>query len=186
MTAKPPTKNIYQIKITLRHARPPVTRRIQVKADTKLGKLHGILQIVMGWTNSHLHAFRKGQIQYCEPNDGYDFDVVDERKVRLDSIVGEGGTLVYEYDFGDGWEHDLKIEKIIPAETKTRYPRCLTGKRNCPPEDCGGPFGYQNLLEILRDPTHEEHAEMREWLGGEFDPEAFDLDEVNAGLRHIK
>ena len=186
MAAKPATKNVYQIKVTLRHVRPPVTRRIQVKADTKLSKLHDVLQIVMGWTNSHMHAFRKGHIQYCEPNDGYDFDVIDERKVRLDSIVDEGGTLVYEYDFGDGWEHDLKIEKVIPAEAKTRYPLCLAGKRNCPPEDCGGPFGYENLLDILRDPAHEEHEEMRAWIGGDFDPEAFDLDEVNAGLGTIK
>ncbi len=118
----PKAPAIYQIKITLRHVRPPVTRRIQVKPDTKLGALHEIVQIVMGWTNSHMHAFRKGHVQYGEPNDDFGFDVIDERKVRLDSLVNEGGTLVYEYDFGDGWEHDLKVEKVIPAEAKTHYP----------------------------------------------------------------
>lgn len=186
MAIKKTATNIHQIKITLRHVRPPVTRRIQVKADTKLGKLHHILQIVLGWTNSHLHAFRKGQIQYGPPSRDFFNDMDDERKVRLDSLVNEGGTLMYEYDFGDGWEHDLKIEKVIPAEAGVHYPRCLTGKRNCPPEDCGGPWGYQNLLETLADPKHEDHESMREWLGRDFDPEEFDLDEVNAGLRHVK
>lgn len=186
MASKKATTNIYQIKITLRHVRPPVLRYIQVKAGTKLGKLHNILQIVMGWTNSHLHAFRVGDMEYGEPDDDGELDMIDEHNVRLDSIVGKGDTLVYEYDFGDGWEHELKIEKILPAESGARYPYCFTGKGACPPEDCGGPHGYQNLLETLCDPAHEDHEAMRKWLGGDFDPEAFDIDQVNAGLRRIK
>lgn len=101
-------------------------------------------------------------------------------------MAGEGGTPIYEYDFGDGWDHELKIEKIVPADLTAHYPRCTAGSRACPPEDCGGPPGYERLLEALRDPKHEDHEQMREWIGGEFDPEAFDLDEVNRVLKRAR
>ena len=179
--------NIYQIKVTLKHT-PPIWRRIQVAADTKLGKLHHILQAAMGWTDSHLHAFRAGRTSYGVPDPDFpdDMEMENERNVRLDRITAEGDTLIYEYDFGDGWEHELKIEKVLKAEPKTRYPVCLAGKRACPPEDCGGPWGYEHLLEVLRDPKHEEHDEMLEWAGPDVDPEAFDLGEVNRAFRRIK
>ena len=93
--------------------------------------------------------------------------------------------LIYEYDFGDSWEHELLVEKILPLEEGKRYPVCLTGKRACPPEDCGGIWGYASLLEAIRDPEHPEHEEMVDWVGGEFDPEAFDLDEVNRELQNL-
>lgn len=109
-----------------------------------------------------------------------------ERNIRLDSLVTEGGRLVYEYDFGDDWEHELLVEKELPVDPGVHYPLCLAGKRACPLEDCGGVWGYQNLLEILADPKHEEHAETLRWLGGEFDPEAFELNEVNDLLRKIR
>lgn len=106
--------------------------------------------------------------------------------MRLDQIVSEGDKLIYEYDFGDGWEHKIRIEKILPAEKGKRYPVCLAGKRACPPEDCGGPPGYERLLEVLRDPKHEEYEETLEWLGGPFDPEAFDVNEVNRMLKSVR
>jgi hypothetical protein len=178
--------NIYQIKVTLRHIEPPVWRRIEVPADIKLGKLHKVLQIAMGWTNSHLHAFRVGQASYGIPDPDFPDDMENERNVRLDKIAANGDTLIYEYDFGDGWQHKLKIEKVIPAEPAVHYPRCLAGKRACPPEDCGGTGGYEHLLEVLRDPKHEDYEEMREWIGGDYDPEAFDLGAVNRALWRIK
>ena len=174
---------IYQIKVTLRHIKPPIRRRILVTADTKLGQLHLILQDVMGWTNSHLHAFRIGLDNYGEPNPDFNDGMKNERNVRLDKIAQEGSKLIYDYDFGDGWEHDLLIEKIVQTETDANYPLCLAGKRACPPEDCGGPPGYLNLLDILNDPKHEEYADMRAWINNEeFDPEYFSVDDANAVL----
>lgn len=177
---------IYQIKVTLRHVAPPVWRRIEVPADIKLGKLHHVLQTVMGWTNSHMHAFRQGMVQYGTPSRAFPDMFKNERSVRLDQLVDKGGKLIYEYDFGDGWEHELKIEKVLTPEPGLRYPHCTAGKRACPPDDCGGPWGYEHLLEVLRDPKHEEHEEMREWIGGDFDPEAFDLDDINLALREVR
>lgn len=110
----------------------------------------------------------------------------NERNVRLDQIAAQGDKLIYEYDFGDGWEHELKIEKVLPAEKGQRYPACLAGKRACPPEDCGGPWGYQNLIEILANPKHEEYEEMREWVPPDFDAEAFDLNETDQTLRDVR
>lgn len=177
---------IYRIKVTLRHVAPPIWRRIEVPADIKLGKLHRVLQMAMGWFDSHMHGFRVGHVSYGAPNPDSPDDTKNERNVRLDRIAAEGDTVIYEYDFGDGWEHDLKIEKVLPAEKGNHYPACLAGKRACPPEDCGGPWGYQNLLDALKDPKHENHEEMLEWFGDELDPEAFDLDEVNATLKHVR
>ena len=178
---------IYQIKVTLRHVSPPVWRRIEVPGDTTLDTLHDVLQIVMGWTDSHLHAFCAGGVTYGmpDPEAGFRDDMKDERNVRLDRIADKGGTLVYEYDFGDGWEHELKIEKRTSAEKSQNYAICRAGKRACPPEDCGGPLGYTQLLDALRDPKHEEHEDMLEWMGDDFDPEAFDLDEINRELRRL-
>jgi len=180
--------NIYQIKITLRHIHPPVWRRIQVMADTKLGKLHHILQDVMGWTNSHMHAFVIGDNTYGEPDldPTGDLEMENESNVRIDKVAKAGDTLIYEYDFGDGWEHELKIEKILETEPGAHYPVCLAGERACPPEDCGGPPGYAYLLEALNDPQHEEREEMREWVGDNFNPERFEVDEVNRQLKGVR
>ncbi len=182
MTRAKKSSGIYRIKITLRHVAPPIWRRIEVAADTKLGKLHRILQVVMGWSDSHLHGFHAGRINYGVPEPGFPGDTKNERNVRFEQLAAHGEKLIYEYDFGDGWEHELKIEKVFPVESAVRYPRCTGGKRACPPEDCGGPPGYEHLLEVLRDPKHEEHKEMREWIGGDFDPEAFDLGDINRAL----
>jgi hypothetical protein len=178
--------NIYQIKVTLRHIHPPVWRRIEVPADIKLDKLHHVLQATMGWTDSHMHAFRLGMVQYGTPSREFPDMFRNERTVRLDQLVAIGKKLIYEYDFGDGWEHEIKIEKALTPEPGMRYPRCTAGKRACPPDDCGGPWGYEHLLEVLRDPKHGEHEEMREWIGGDFDPDEFDPIEVNEMLKHTR
>lgn len=179
---------IYQIKVTLRHVVPPIWRRIEAPGDIKLGKLHRVLQAAMGWYDAHLHVFRVGHATYGVPDPDalFDMGMENERNVRLDKVAVGGNTLIYEYDFGDGWEHTLKVEKIAPADPAAHYPRCTAGSRACPPEDCGGPPGYEHLLQALRDPKHEGHEEMREWTGGEFDPEEFDLGKVNQGLWRMK
>lgn len=180
--------NIYQLKITLKYSRPPIWRRLQVPADIKLGKLHRVLQIAMGWTDSHLHQFHIGDTDYGVPDPELQFpgELRSERSVPLNRVAAEGDRFFYEYDFGDGWEHEIEVEKVLPAETGKRYPLCLAGKHACPPEDCGGIPGYENLLEVMRDPSNEEYAETIEWLGREFDPEAFDLDDVNTALRRMR
>lgn len=181
--------SIYQIKVTLKDARPPIWRRFQVPAGFSLHELHLILQEVMGWTNSHLHQFKIGEEYYGEPHPdfGYDdFEMKDASKVELSRVVqGEKTRFIYEYDFGDSWEHQILIEKILTAEPGILYPVCLTGKRSCPPEDCGGVWGYDYLLEIIQNPEHEDYEERMEWLGEDFVPEAFDVDEVNKLLRAL-
>ena len=179
-------KSIYRIQISLRHVKPPVWRRIEVPADISLDRLHQVLQVVMDWSDYHLHCFRVGRVTYGIPDPDFPHDTADEQGVPLDRIANSGDGLVYEYDFGDAWEHALKIEAVAPADPGVAYPRCLAGKRACPPEDCGGVGGYQNLLEILANPQDEEYTEMREWAGADFDPEAFDLDAINAELRAIE
>lgn len=173
---------IYQIKVILKWSKPPIWRRLQVRGDTKLGKLHQILQIAMGWWDEHLHAFEAGGVAYGEPDPDFPSDLRQERNVRLDKIAQEGETFRYEYDFGDSWVHEIKVEQVLDPEPGVRYPRCLAGKRACPPEDCGGVPGYERMLEIVGNPKDEEHEEMVEWLGEEFDPEVFDLEAVNEEL----
>ena len=185
--AKPAERpEVYQLKVTIRHVRPPVWRRLEVPGDATLSDLHRILQAAFGWTDSHLHQFVVGGRFYGEPDPANDWGapVTDERRVRLGALAASGvKKLVYEYDFGDGWEHDVVVEKATPPEAGVAYPRCLAGRRAGPLEDSGGPWGYANLLGILGDPEHPEHAEFREWAGEELDPEAFDLDMINAALR---
>ena len=188
--AKRTDANIFQIKVTLRESKPPICRRIQVWEDTRLDKLHLILQEVMGWANSHLHQFIIGGSYYGEPHPDYDewgAEMRDEKRVRLRQIVtGEKFKFIYEYDFGDSWEHELLVEKILPPESGVYYPRCIKGKRAGPPEDVGGVWGYQSFLAAIRDPKHPQHEELLEWIGGKFDPEAFDLEAINQALYRLR
>jgi hypothetical protein len=181
--------DIYQLKVTLKHSKPPIWRRIQVPGDINLGKLHHILQVVMGWEDYHLHQFIVGGEYYGEPHPDYEVwgpEMRDERRVKLYQIApDEGSRLLYEYDFGDSWEHDLLVEKILPPEPGVDYPRCLKGKRAGPPEDVGGVWGYDSFLEAMRDPDHPDHEDLLEWVGGEFDPESFDLDGINEDLKEM-
>src|SRR2546428_1852801 len=173
------TRVVYQIKVTLKGSKPPIWRRMQITSETTLGQLHRILQRVMGWEGSHLYQFVIGGIAYGDPSMLGELDAEDARTVTLAALVrGERSKLLYEYDFGDSWEHELLVEKILPVEERKRYPVCLTGKRACPPEDCGGIWGYASLLAAIRDPEHPEHEEMVAWVGGAFDPDALNLDEM--------
>lgn len=180
------SKKIYQVKVTLKGSKPPIWRRLEVEADTRLDRLHDILQVAMGWTNSHLHQFIVGRTFYGELHpdyDGWGADMLDEKKVKLSQLATrEGFKFIYEYDFGDSWEHELLLEKILVPEVGINYPRCVKGKRACPPEDVGGVWGYESFLEAIRDPNHPEHLDMLDWLGEDFDPEAFNLAETNDAL----
>jgi len=179
--------DIYQVKVTLDGIRPPIWRRILVTSDTTLSKLHRILQVVMGWADYHLHQFIINGTYYGIHDPDLMFDLKDEEKMRLDMVVlQEQKKFIYEYDFGDSWYHNILIEKILSLDTKKHYPVCIKGKRACPPEDCGGEGGYYYFLEAIQDPDHPEHEEMLEWEGGSFDPEAFDIDEVNRILKKIR
>jgi hypothetical protein len=174
---------VYQLKITLREIKPPVWRRVQVK-DCTLTKLHDIIQTCMGWNGYHLHAFDIGGEQYSEPDPDGMMEAEDERKVKLSRVAAQGfKKFSYTYDFGDSWDHIIQVEKVQDTEAGVHYPHCIDGKRACPPEDCGGVWGYGDFLEAIQNPKHERHEEMLEWVGGEFDPEAFDIEAVNEELR---
>ena len=173
----PAKDRVYQLKITLKDIRPPIWRRIRVP-DCTLDELHDYIQTAMGWTNSHLHHFHLGEQLYGDPElmqeNFEDMEYKDSTTTRLSDIVPVGRKkfrFAYEYDFGDGWMHDIEVEKVEDAKVK---PECLAGARACPPEDCGGPWGYEDFLAALADPKHENHVDMVEWIGGSFDPEAFD------------
>jgi hypothetical protein len=174
---------VYRIKVTLRDTRPPIWRRFDVQPEVTLRRLHHILQIVMGWHDGHLHQFRIGDTYYGEPDPEFGFPVINERKVRLHEVLRRPkARMVYEYDFGDGWDHDVALEAIVAPQPGVRYPLVLAGKRQCPPEDVGGVHGYYRFLDVLADPKHPDHADMREWCGGEFDPDAFSVQDINLAL----
>jgi len=180
-------RKVYQIKVTLKEIRPPIWRRLEVLSDTTLEKLHLILQVAMGWDNYHLHQFTIDGIEYGRPDPDYGTEVEDERKVRLYQVAPEENVkFSYEYDFGDNWEHTVLIEKILPAEKGKHCPICVKGKRACPPEDVGGVWSYADFLEAIQDAGHPEHEDMLEWVGGEFDPEAFNIEEINEDLKQIR
>jgi len=178
-TTKKNTDVLYQFKITLLGSEPSIWRRIQVQ-DCTLDKLHEHIQTAMGWTNSHLHQFEIKGERYGDPellDDGFeDFECEDSTTTMLSEILPKTGkrfAFKYEYDFGDGWEHEVLYEGSPPLEKGKKYPHCLEGERACPPEDVGGVWGYADFLEAIADPKHEQHDDFVEWAG-EFDPAEFD------------
>jgi hypothetical protein len=179
-------ENVYQIKITLRDSKPPIWRRLLVPDSISLYKLNQIIQIAMGWTDSHLHQFIIHGEYYSIPSPEDWGPIIDERRSRLDQIAAsESDKFIYEYDFGDSWDHEVLVEKILPPEPGVKYPVCIKGKRACPPEDVGGIWGYEEFLEAMSDPNHDEHDRFIAWWGGEFDPEEFDIEEINQVLGKV-
>jgi len=170
---------VYHFKITLKETQPAIWRRVETK-DVTLEKLHELIQTSMGWTNSHLHCFMIGDKRYSDPQFMEDcFDDLGEISyagVRVSDLVSEYGTrlqLDYEYDFGDGWQHTIKLEEVTEAQPRVRYPRCIDGDRACPPEDVGGVWGFVDFVEAIRNSDHDQHEEFLEWHGP-FDPANFD------------
>ncbi|MDA8394960.1 MAG: plasmid pRiA4b ORF-3 family protein [Candidatus Dormibacteraeota bacterium] len=181
--------DIYQLKITLKGVEPPVWRRLQVSAGIDLRQLHLLLQVVMGWHNEHLYEFRVGRRYFGEPEPkswavgGLGRPTLDAGNTRLLEIAPRARSkFLYTYDMGDSWEHQTLVEKVTTPEPGVHYPTCLAGERACPPEDCGGVWGYADILAALRDPDAPESAERLEWLGDVFEPDKFDLAGVNAQL----
>lgn len=179
--------DVYQIKITLAEIDPPIWRRVLVHADISLHTLHGVIQAVMPWEDYHLYRFEHGDENYSMPHEEFVYEAKDSRRARLSRLVPRAGMrLLYEYDFGDSWLHEIEVEKPLPAVPDVRYPVCVAGERACPPEDCGGSPGYAHLLETLADPESEDYEDLMEWVGGAFDAEAFDLEAANRRLTRLR
>jgi hypothetical protein len=193
-TKKParPTKadgQIYQLKIELAELRPAIWRRFTVPGEIRLDHLHAVIQIVMGWTNSHLHEFQIGDNRcgMIVPGEDFGDDFADEREVRLNTLVTRAKQkFAYLYDFGDSWEHVVTVEKILPSAEGVRVPVCLAGEFNGPPEDCGGVGGFCDLMQAMSRPRSKEYREMVEWLGGVYDAMGFDLGAINRQLARLK
>jgi hypothetical protein len=173
----------YQFKITLRGIKPAIYRTFVVKENISFFEFHHVVQIVMGWFNEHFFQFT-GQDAIITDPEFVDYgEVIDIQDFFLNEYFkDEGDKIQYEYDFGDTWIHDIVLEKITDGSDNDDVPKCLTGKRNCPPENCGGVFGYEDLVNVMSDVNHPEFEEMVEWYGERFDPEYFELDEVNTDL----
>ena len=192
-TATKASDPLYELKVVLDETKPIIWRQLEVPGDATLGWLHAVLQVTMGWTNSHLHQFRVGDRLYSDlrhHSREYEDEpeILDENKANLRQVAPcRKDTLIYEYDFGDSWHHWITVERITSSEPDASVGAlCLKGARACPPEDCGGIGGYDNLLKILRNPKHEEHDSMKQWLGRPFDPAAFDIEKVNTCLRKLR
>ena len=178
---------VHQLKITLRSVEPPVWRRITVRSDTNLAELAAILEAAMGWLGGHLHAFEGAEARYAMPDPEWPDDDLDERTFRVGDVLPDvGSKLRWDYDFGDGWEHDIAVEEIGPRQSEVVDPLCLAGSMACPLEDCGGPIGYEDLLDALTDPKHPQHEDVREWAPPDFDPTYFDVDEATSALRSAR
>ena len=181
-------KKIYQIKVNLRGSKPNIWRRILIPSEMLMSDFHYVIQATMGWTNSHLHQFIHDGEYYAKriPEEFMvdDFGIDYENMKVSDFLTREKDKMIYEYDFGDGWVHDIVLEKITDPDPEQFYPVCIKGKMNCPPEDCGGVWGYADMLEILKDPAHEEYENFSEWLREDFDPGYFNRNEINAKLRN--
>ncbi|MCH8924047.1 MAG: plasmid pRiA4b ORF-3 family protein [Planctomycetes bacterium] len=179
---------VFQFKISLADSKPPIWRRIQI-SDCTLDQLHTYIQAAFGWHDCHLHIFKIAGVDYGDPSvldDGFGID--DSCKTLLGEILPADGSkmnFLYEYDFGDGWTHKISFEGFKPIDKKQTYPRCTAGKRACPPEDCGGIWGYYHLLEALADPEHAEHDDMIEW-SGPIDPDAFDVTEATLAMKRAR
>lgn len=177
------TKTIHQLKITLGDIRPPVWRRVQVPSTITLGELHLVIQAAFGWWDYHLHEFEINGIRYgTDDGEGWGDPPKDEHRAKLERLAPVGGKIGYVYDFGDNWKHTITVEKVLPADPRATYPACVAGKRACPPEDCGGTWGYADFLEAIANPDHQEHKAMLEWVGHPFDPEHFDRGDFQSNL----
>jgi hypothetical protein len=184
-TLKKPA-GVLQLHIELRYLKPKIWRRVLVPDTITLAQLHGVIQVLFEWGGGHLHEFTAGGERYGSSD--LDFDMLGEvrsERTRLTKALTPSGAIDYVYDFGDNWEHRIKLEKVLPPSDQ-KLPVCVGGANAAPPDDCGGPPGYVDLLEALADPNHPEHEEMTQWLDRDWDPKAFDIDNVNSWLAELR
>ncbi|MEO5893540.1 MAG: plasmid pRiA4b ORF-3 family protein [Ferruginibacter sp.] len=184
-------KEIIQLTISLKYSKPLIWRSILINRDTSFFELHHIIQIVMGWRNYHLFEFnldgyRVGMIE--ENEYGYrSSELLDATKILLPDILAlEKDNFHYNYDFGDCWLHDITLDQLVEKEDNRGYPHCIGGQMNCPPEDCGGMPGFNDMQKILQDKKHAEYKEMRNWVGKNYDPKSFDPSKVNKQLSQLQ
>lgn len=175
---------ILQLKIKLIGIKPPIWRRFLIEDSVNFHQLHNIIQEVMGWENCHLYEFFVGDMNILEPNEDYSGPIEDSKRIKLKEVLSEKQKFGYMYDFGDSWDHIITVEKILEKDKQQKYPVCIGGERACPPEDCGGNYGYEELLEIRKNKNHPEYEErIVEWLGDDFDPEQFDISLISKNLK---
>lgn len=179
---------ILQFKITLKGSKPLIWRRFQIEDNLMFYNLHLVIQTVMGWENSHLYHFIFAKKSYIGNPEMLEMDdIADDKETELSAIFDKPKTKVlYGYDFGDGWEHDLLLEKILEKDPNQHYPVCLKGELNCPPEDSGGIYNFYELMEILKDKKNPDFEDTKEWVGENYDPDYFDLNLVNENLKDYK
>lgn len=180
---------IYQLRIELEHLEPVVWRQVLVPASILLEQLHVVILVAMGWQGGHMHEFVIGYSHYGEPDPDNPYEdppLTNEARVRLDKALGALKTVRYIYDYGDDWEHKIRVERTLPPAPGMHLPHCVAGANACPPEDVGGVPGYLEFLEAIGDPTHSEHETLTKWIGGPFDPTAFDVDAVNEAFAGFK
>ena len=178
-------ETVHRLKITLKTVRPPVWRRIEIDSGVTLAQLSDVLESAMGWLGGHLHAFEAAGLTYQAPPlfEGFGRRARDESKHRLNKVLASAGAKArWDYDFGDGWEHDVVVESIEPADPSVSYPRCVAGRRACPPDECGGPWRYEDLMQAITDPRHPQHQEFAEWLPPGFDAKHFEASEATAAM----
>ncbi|HXK55056.1 MAG TPA: plasmid pRiA4b ORF-3 family protein [Gammaproteobacteria bacterium] len=180
-------RDLFQIRISLSDVEPAVWRRLLLSSSTDLAELHQIIQIAMGWSNSHLHQFTANHQQYGVPDTEFGDSIAPERGKRIGSFLKhENQWITYEYDSGDCWEHVITLERILPYHPGEAGPSCIDGRRACPPEDIGGAWEYREFLEAYTDSEHPDHQEKVDWLGEYFDPEQFDIADVNRKLSALR
>lgn len=184
--------DIIQLKVTLQDTEPRIWRRVLVDRGTVFFDFHHILQIAFGWKNSHLFEFRYNNCKISEKSEDFDEDefgdstFIDSIFVALGAfLIKENQKFIYEYDFGDSWQHEIIVEKFLPADPKQKYPVCIGGEMSCPPEDCGGTHGFEQLLKIIADKKHPEYKDMMTWVGKKYDPKYFDKDAVNKKFKSL-
>jgi hypothetical protein len=181
-----PGDAVLQVRITLEDvADPPVWRRVLIPSAYSLDRVHSVIQATMGWENSHLHAFRLRKVSYAAPHPDDEVGHLDETQFRFGDVVAGADRIGYEYDFGDGWEHALVIEARTVAQADTTYPACIAGEGACPPEDCGGSYGFAELKAVLAGPPSAERDELAQWAGGDYDPGRFDLSAANIAVAAV-
>lgn len=183
---KPPPQVTLQLRVELEDVTPAIWRRILVPTSVRLDRLAEMLLAGMGWTNSHLHCFEIGDERYGMQCDDFLDDELDERSVTVLRALRDVESFAFHYDFGDGWVHDVTVESVVESTFGLKHAVCLDGANACPPEDCGGPHGFEYFLEALTDPTHDEHDDYVDWNGGAtFDRSAFEVVSTNAALQKV-